>query len=197
MSEITLSDLSLAAHKKILLDSEVSSLQCLIESKQKKIKIIEEETIPEAMRELGIQKFQLDTGQKVELKETVYSAMTNDDKPVAFTWLANNNYGGLIKVNIQIEFTRNQRQKAIRLYKILTSKIDSVDDLRNALGDDKVELIDIIKEVFGVEYAAKIKEDVHHQTMASFLKERLKKDDADFPMEEIFKARPLTKAVIK
>lgn len=193
----TLQDLSVAARHKLMLEAQIAAKQKEVEELQKDVKIIEEETIPEAMRELGLKKYELNTGEKVELKETINSALTIGEKPAAYNWLANNNYGGLIKVKIEVAFSRNQRDDAIVLYTLLSSGIRNIDDLRNALGDEKAELKDILSKFLKTEYDTTIKEEVHHQTLSSFLKERLKEDDPDFPMEEVFKARPITKAVIK
>lgn len=167
MRMITLSDISLAVRKKQWLEKEVERHEEEIKELKAQITNIEEETLPCAFQELGIEKIKMEDGSTVSISQEVYSGLTSDTKPAAYQWLIDNNFGGLIKTEIKINYSRDQEEQARRQYKALLDK----------------------------GYDAGIKQDVHHQTLKSFLKERLQSGEK-FPME-LFSARPIFKAKIR
>jgi hypothetical protein len=164
---LTLSDLALAVRRKQYLESEVLKHDAQIKELKGQIQAIEEETLPCAFQELGIEKIKMEDGSVVSIGQEVYSGLTEATKPAAFKWLVNNNFGGLIKTEIKINYSKDEEEQARKDYQALINK-----------GCD-----------------AGIKQDVHHQTLKSFLKERLQSGE-QFPLE-LFLARPIFKAKIR
>lgn len=164
---ITLSDIANAVRRKQYLEKEVELREEQIKELNEQIRAIEEETLPCAFQELGIEKIKMEDGSTVTVGQEVYSGLTEATKPAAYRWLADNNFGGLIKTEIKINYPKDQEEKARAQYQKL---IESG-------------------------YDAGIKQDVHHQTLKSFLKERLQSGE-QFPLE-LFAARPVFKAKIR
>lgn len=128
---------------------------------------IEEEDLPELMLEARAKSFALEDGTTISVKPDVYVSISEERKPVVFDWLRKNNYGGLIKTVVSVEFVRGQEKEAAKLHDALSKK----------------------------GYAAEITEAVHAQTMKAFVNEQLR-EGKNIPLE-LFGARPVTKAQAK
>lgn len=163
---ITLQDISNAANEKLSIEERIAEHECIISELKKKLLIIEEETIPCAFQELGIKEIKLETGQKVKVTLDVYSSLSNDNKPKAYAWLNNHSYGGLIKVELTVNYSKGEKEKAEEKYK------------------------ELIKDGLSVD----LSENVHHATLASFLRERIR-EGAEIPLD-LFGARPCFKTKI-
>jgi hypothetical protein len=130
------------------------------------VRRLEEEDIPLAMQELGVDELKLVTGEKVSIKHDVYASLTSESKPAAYNWLEANGFGGLIKTNVSVEFGKGQIEGAESLAEDLQSR-----GLPVSLGRD-----------------------VHAQTLKAFLREQLA-NGSNVPLE-LFNARPISKAKI-
>ena len=73
---------------------------------------IEQEDLPELMRELTLTEIKLDDGTAIEVKDDVQCGITEANRPAAHAWLDKNGFGGLIKTVIVIAFTRDERKAA-------------------------------------------------------------------------------------
>lgn len=142
----------------------------LAEEKLKQAKeqerVIREETLPGMMQEIGMKEFVLETGEKVKLSQEVYAAIPADKKYEAFEWLDTNGFGGLIKTDVVVAFTRGELEKAQEFYSELIEK--------------------------GV--SPSLTQNVHAQTLKAFLKEQLA-DGKEIPLD-LFGARPVFAAKI-
>jgi hypothetical protein len=163
---ITLQDISNAVNEKLSLEEKIFDYEEKIKELNKLLTVIEEETIPCAFQELGIQEIKLDNGQKVKVVLDVYSSLSNENKPRAYAWLNAHNYGGLIKVELSINYSKGEKQKAEEKYK------------------------ELIKDGLSVD----LTEGVHHSTLSSFLRERVR-EGAEVPLD-LFGARPVFKTKI-
>jgi len=130
------------------------------------VRRLEEEDIPLAMQELGVDELKLVTGEKVSIKHDVYASLTSESKPAAYDWLEAHGFGGLIKTNVSVEFGKGQIEGAESLAEDLQSR-----GLPVSLGRD-----------------------VHAQTLKAFLREQLA-NGSNIPLE-LFNARPISKAKI-
>lgn len=148
------------------------------EQELKELKItlrsIEEEHLPAAMQELGIEKAQLENGTIVKMGLEVYASITEANAEKAYAWLDSNGFGGLIKFDISIPFSKNQSKEANALYTKL--KKLGVND-------------------------ATLKPSIHAQTLRAFLREQLSKSTEDstrlnVPLQ-LFSANPIFKATVK
>ena len=96
----------------------------------------------------------------------VYSSLSNENKPKAYAWLNSHEYGGLIKVELSINYSKGEKEKAEAMLSELTRKGLNVD----------------------------LTENVHHSTLAAFLRERVR-EGAEIPLD-LFGARPVFKTKV-
>jgi len=126
---------------------------------------IQEDDLPELMRELGLKEVALEDGSKVAVVDEVSCAITVERRPAAHAWLTSHGFGGLIKSAITIEFGRDEFEKA----KTYVAEIEQL-----------------------TEHRAELDEAVHPATLKAFLKEQL---EAGTPLPtELFGMRAYSKA---
>lgn len=126
----------------------------------------EREDLPELMSECGLKSVTLEDGSTVVIKEEVDAAITEATRGRAMAWLTDNDFGGLIKTSVAVQFDRGMHEEATRLAQELQEK-------------------------FG---RAEMKEVVHPATLKSFVKEQLSAGQP-IPLD-IFNVRPYNVAKI-
>lgn len=75
----------------------------------------EREDLPDLMIECGMQSFTLEDGSTVTIREEVDARITEATRAAALRWLTDNDYGGLIKTVVSLEFDRGERDSAVEL----------------------------------------------------------------------------------
>lgn len=126
----------------------------------------EREDLPELMLECGLRSFVLEDGSSVSIREEVDAAITATTKDRAMSWLEENNFGGLIKTSVEVQFDRGSHDDALALAQSMT-------------------------DAYG---ACILKESVHPATLKSFVKEQLS-EGQNVPMD-VFNVRPYNIAKI-
>lgn len=128
---------------------------------------LETETLPALMEEVGIEEIRLSTGQRVVLTQDVKCGLTEATKAAAIAWLTKEGFDGIVKTEVAVAFSREDRELAGKLLQELSSS----------------------------GWSPEAKESVHASTLKSFVKEQMKAG-ADLPMD-LFNVFPFPKAVIK
>ena len=164
----------------------VRRLDCFISENEAELTILKselreitEDLLPCAMQEVGLDTFTTTTGRKVNLP-TVYGATigkgrneSDEDhakrREEAFAWLVNNQHDGIIKSKISTSLSRGETQLAY-------------------------SICQLVHEQLGVELD--LREDVHPQTLKSFVREQMQSDNEDFP-HALFRASSHVRANIK
>jgi hypothetical protein len=164
---VTLEELTGLARSFIEAESAVALAEESLKAAKEKARLLREETIPSAMQELGVESIVLETGQKLAVKQDVYATLTEDNKPQAFKWLVDNNFGGLIKTEVKTQYGREEYDTAVEL----------------------------LQELHGRGLTASLDETIHAQTLKAFLREQIAKGELDLPLE-LFNARPVFVAKI-
>lgn len=136
---------------------------------KERIRSLEEDKLPSMMKELQMNEIKLLNGWTIKLDEKVTASITEDKRPMAMNWLVSNDFGGIIKTEVNITFDRGR-----------------VDAARQAA--------DELSEKFP-ENEVRAKETVHPATLLSFVKEQLGKGTA-LPLD-IFSVHVIDKVTVK
>ena len=126
-----------------------------------------EETLPEALSELGMTSFRMQDGSSVDIKPFYSASITEARRAEAFTWLRDHNFGDIIKNIVSVRFGRGEDEMCDRLLRTLTSN----------------------------GFPAEQSEKVEPQTLKAWVKERVERGE-EFPME-LFGAYIGKRATIK
>ena len=164
---ISLDEMASLARVMAEAEDAVRQQEASLKEAKEKARRLREETIPAAMQELGIDKLELNTGEKISVSQEVYASIPNEHRDDAFRWLNDNGFGGLIKVGVSSSYGKGEQSKAMELFQELQER--------------------------GLN--AKFDEGVHPQTLKAILKEQIS-TGANVPLD-LFGARPVWTAKIK
>jgi hypothetical protein len=164
---ISLNEMSKLAKALLEADENVDKVTKQLKKASEAARVLREETIPNAMHELELEKLKLNTGQEISIKQEVYCSIPKANKEACFKWLIKNKFGGLIKVALGVKFGVKEMVKAKKLFLELQ---------KAGLSPD-----------FG--------QTIHASTLKAFLKDEMAKG-TKLPMD-LFGARPVWVAKIK
>lgn len=152
---------------KFQLDEGVSEAEArLKELKETRRKLVEE-TIPQALAEMGYKTMELDDGAVVSVKQEVYCSIPKKYEVEALNWLHENGYGDLVSRDFECKFKKGEDEDSSKL-----AEFCSENDLSFTM-----------------------KEKVHPQTLKAQLKKWIE-EGKPVPLEW-FGARPVTVADVK
>jgi len=94
------------------LEREISSAEQLLKDKKQALHKITDEQLPEALEEMGLQKFTLTDGAEISVKPIYAASIPKDRKEEAFQWLRDHEFGDLVKNNVTVTFGRGEDETA-------------------------------------------------------------------------------------
>lgn len=92
------------------------------------IEVLETKTLPDAMRAIGMRRFELEGGFEIELEDVVHGSIKKDDRPRAFDWLkevaarSKNGWDAIIKNSITVFFDRGDEKWADKFMRDLAKR---------------------------------------------------------------------------
>lgn len=107
---------------------EISDIEEKLQIKNLELKILVEQTLPDAMKEVGLRTFELEDGTEVGTKEEIFIGMPNDKKEACLNWLRDHGFGDLIKNEIKISFGMGDDEQAAILRQRLVSEGSAFDE---------------------------------------------------------------------
>lgn len=127
------------------LQEDVKTLEHALKETKEKLRIVEEQELPEAMQAANLQEIKLTNGAKITMSQFYKGSISEKNREKAHEWLLNNNHGGIIKHEVSLKFGKDEGEKAN----------DAVQSLKQK----------------GLDPA--VKESVHPQTLNAFVREQL------------------------
>ena len=124
LSDTKIGEVSFWAKEQVLREEKVAKLKEALKEAEKELREVSEERLPEAMEEVGMEKFLLSNGTWVRI-ETFYSGRigkSEKEQEAAFTWLRENNHEDLIKNVVSVQFGRGEDDKADNLISDLSKQ---------------------------------------------------------------------------
>ena len=94
------------------LEKEISAAEQLLKDKKQALHKITDEQLPEALEEMGLQKFTLTDGAEISVKPIYAASIPRDRKDEAFQWLRDHEFGDLVKNNVTVTFGRGEDETA-------------------------------------------------------------------------------------
>jgi hypothetical protein len=144
---ISLSDLILYAKKMVEQEALIDKKEEELKAEKENLRAIREEQIPMAMKELEIESFTLESGEKLRVSQEVYVQIPSENKKEAYAWLEEHGFGGVIKLSLGVEYGKGEKESAIALWRELESRgINS--DLSEAVHPQTLKAL--LKEQIGI-----------------------------------------------
>jgi hypothetical protein len=162
-----LMELTALAQMQLDLEMRITTAEAQVDELKEKLRVVQEQQIPDAMSSIGMKKFTLSNGYTVSIREDVYASIRKDFMEQAVHWLDDNGLGDIVKDSVDVKFGRGDSDKAKRLMEYCVNN----------------------------GWAAQEKMSVHPMTLKAVVKEQLA-HGIQFP-EEFFSVGPLNKSIIK
>jgi hypothetical protein len=144
------------AEKQLALEVEVSKVEALLKEKQEELRHLSENVLPEAMGEEEVLEFTMEDGRKVSLATSYNASISEANRDIAFSWLRENGFDGLIKRSVSMEFGRGEDDMAEKYTAWLARKYP--------------------------DRSIKDKASIHHSTLRAFVRECVE-EGRDIPMD--------------
>ena len=97
------------------LANEAAALEQVLSEKEQAMKEtkaalhkITDEQLPEALEEMGLQKFTLTDGSEISVKPVYSASIPKDRRDEAYQWLRDNEFGDIVKNNVTVTFGRGE-----------------------------------------------------------------------------------------
>lgn len=119
VDEQSLGALGLAANKLVKAQQNVEEMERQLREAKEEERRIAEKEIPDLMDNLGFESITLNTGQKLQLKESIQCSIPAAKRPPAFRWLDEHGHGDLIKTAVSAKFGRGEKTEAQAAYTAL------------------------------------------------------------------------------
>ena len=94
---------------------QIEDLEVTLAEKKEAQKELLENRIPEALREIGMSKFEMTDGSMIEVKQYYSGSIPANRKGEAFEWLRSNGYDDIIKNTVSVQFGRGEDGEAGKL----------------------------------------------------------------------------------
>ena len=96
------------AQEAAILEKEIAEFEQFAKEKKQALHKITDEQLPEALEEMGLQKFTLTDGAEISVKPIYSASIPKDRKDEAFQWLRDHEFGDLVKNNVTVTFGRGE-----------------------------------------------------------------------------------------
>ncbi len=115
----SLSGVAALAKRAKHLEKELDELESVVKERKEQLRKLTEQTIPEAMAELGMSSFKMDDGSSIDVKPFYSASIPAARKAEAFQWLRDHGFDDIIKNTVSVNFGRGEDELCVRLLDLL------------------------------------------------------------------------------
>jgi len=173
ISPSALAEIVAMAQMQLRYEGMVAEMESSLADQKEMLRRIQEDDLPSAMAEAGLQKFTLDTGETIEIKHDFAVGIPKERMEEAFDYLECNGYGAMVSTDLVISFWKGELPKAQEL------------------------LLELQKRKLN----CAIKRGIHWQTLKAWVKDMdAARDEKGKPKQiplDVFGAHPLDKSIVK
>jgi len=119
VKEDGLKGLTALARRAKVLEHEMDELEAALKERKESYRRVTEESLPEAMAELGMKSFVMDDGSKVDVKPFYSATISAERRAEAYEWLRSRNFDDIIKNTVSVRFGRGEDELCARLLDLL------------------------------------------------------------------------------
>ena len=95
-----------------VLQEEISVMEGLLKDKKKALLEITDGQLPDALEQMGLEKFTLTDGSEIATKVFYGASIPRDRRDEAYEWLRDHEFGDLVKNNVTVTFGRGEDETA-------------------------------------------------------------------------------------
>lgn len=103
-------------------EANVVIVENLLKQAKERRDLVVQIVVPEALDNMGISEFTMDTGERVVVDDLVIASPPKAKRAEAMRWLDDNGHGAIIKTIVSVVYGRDEREQAKQLALNLTGK---------------------------------------------------------------------------
>lgn len=184
MANITLDAVTELVYEMLRQQDVVDRATLKLAAMAERVKFIQDNLLPNALREVGMMQFVLGDGRTVKVEPNIAAAITDDNWPDAERWLQVNDCDGIIKNQLIAEFDKGQNDAAdifLEIVRAMTTRPNLFHFIEELVTNDQIdwstlkvdrEMLMSTEELPVAE--VKSKKNIHHQTLKAFVREQMK-----------------------
>lgn len=101
------------------LEKQVEEQEAMLKSIKEQFRKLTEESIPEALTELGMKGFTMDDGSQITVKPFYGASIPEARRAEAYQWLRDHGFDDIIKNTVSVRFGRGEDELCARLLDLL------------------------------------------------------------------------------
>jgi len=115
----SLSTVAELGRQAILLEKDIEDLEATLSEKKEALRNLTDERIPDALKEIGMAKFEMIDGSEIEVKPFYSASIPVDRRGEAYEWLRAHGYDDIIKNTVSVQFGRGEDDAAGDLINVI------------------------------------------------------------------------------
>jgi hypothetical protein len=108
----SLSSIADLAKEALAIEASIEDLEKVLSERKELLRNLTEERIPDALKEIGMAKFQMTDGSVIEVKPFYSASIPADRRGEAYEWLRAHGYDDIIKNTVSVQFGRGEDDAA-------------------------------------------------------------------------------------
>ena len=130
LNDSQLDGVSRLANEAATLEQKLAEQERAMKDTKAALHKITDEQLPEALEEMGLQKFILTDGSEISVKPVYSASIPKDRREEAFQWLRDHEFGDLVKNNVTVTFGRGEDEDAKEFLNLCGSQGYAPDQLQ-------------------------------------------------------------------
>ena len=114
-----ISGIAALARRAKSLEKQISDAEDVLKGHKEQYRKLTEETIPEALSELGMTSFRMEDGSSIDIKSFYSASISEARRAEAFHWLRDHGFDDIIKNTVSVRFGRGEDELCNRLLGML------------------------------------------------------------------------------
>lgn len=115
----SLSSVAELAKQAISIENDIEDLEKVLSEKKEALRNLTEERIPDALKEIGMAKFEMTDGSVIEVKPFYSASIPADRRGEAYEWLRAHGFDDIIKNTVSVQFGRGEDDAAGDLINVI------------------------------------------------------------------------------
>ena len=115
----SLSSVAELAKQAIGIENDIEDLEKVLSEKKEALRNLTEERIPDALKEIGMAKFEMTDGSVIEVKPFYSASIPADRRGEAYEWLRAHGFDDIIKNTVSVQFGRGEDDAAGELINVI------------------------------------------------------------------------------
>lgn len=105
-----LQEITALAQRQLSAERTVDNSQSSLDDAKRNLRRINENLLPDAMTEIGMDQFRLTDGTEIDVKETIRASISEKNRPGAHQWLHDNGHDAIIRKSITLVFSPGEEE---------------------------------------------------------------------------------------